>query len=146
MNLDEFKVLSKEQIKEYGDKMSFGYQYDKNSNLLSHKDYISWSEYTYNKNNNILTYKDSDGKWNEYTYNKNNNKLSYKNSNGIDCIYIIKGKNHSLGYDIKTKNYIAGCQKLCYDECIEFFNENKHKHDDSKLFMKAIKKHHKTVV
>ena len=126
MNLEEFKDATKDQIKEYGDKIALGYQYD--------------------DNNNKFTYKSSTGFWDEYTYDDYYNELTYKNSNGIDSIFITKGDNYTLRYDIKTKNYIAGCQNLSYNECIEFFDKFKNNHADAELFMITIKEHHKTVV
>jgi YD repeat-containing protein len=60
-------------------------KYDKNNNLIHHKNSKGieyWNEY--DKNNNLIHCKDSDGneEWNEY--DKNNNLIHYKNSKGIE--------------------------------------------------------------
>jgi len=60
-------------------------EYDKNNNLMYHKNSIGdecWREY--DKNNNLIHYKDSDGDeyWREY--DKNNNLIHYKNSDGFE--------------------------------------------------------------
>ena len=146
MNLDEFKVLSKYQLKSYGETIPLGSLYDKNNNKLTYKDSNGyWNEYTYNDNNNVLSYTSSNGYWKEFTYDENNNKLTFKNSNGIVSICLCNGIEYILWYDINTKNYIAGCQTLSYNQCIKFFNKTKQYHADAELFMKAIEEHHKSL-
>ena len=52
-----------------------------------------------------------------------------------------KGKDYTLWYDIDSKRYVAGCQKLSYKECLAYYEESKDKYSDAELFLKTIKEH-----
>ena len=147
MNLDQFfKPLSKEEMLEYGNTLPLGFTYESN-NLLTYRDSNGfWYEYTYDSNNiNELTFRNSNGSWREYTYDSNNNLLTYKNSNDTNRIVLINGEDYTLWYDINSKNYVAGCHELSYKECLDCYKKSKDEYSDAKLFMKTIRKHHKTV-
>ena len=104
MNLEQFKLESKEQLLEYGKDIPL-----------------------------------------DRTYDSNNNQLTFKNSDDANRILLEKFIEFTLWYDLDSKNYIAGCQELCYNDCISYYNRNKHNFAESKIMMKAIKNHHKSL-
>lgn len=159
MNLDEFKLATEEQIKEFGKTIPFDIIYNSHNKIETYKDSDeNWSIFTYDSNGNELTLINSDGHWHkntydsdnnllnficsdgsysEFTYNPNHELMTHKNSSGANRIALIKADNYILWYDINSKKY----NNLTYKECLAYFKEYSYKYDNYKLFIKTLKNH-----
>ena len=123
MNLEQFKLLSKEEVLEYGKTIPLGYTYNSNNNELTYKDSNDyWRESTYNSNGNKLTYKDSNDYWWESTYDSNNNQLTYKDSNDYWWESTYDSNNNQLTHK-NSNDYLS---ERTYDS-----NDNELTHKDS---------------
>ena len=99
MNIEEFKLLTKEELIEYGKTIPLEADYDSMGNRLNYKTIDGyWYQKIYDSSRNILMYMNSTGYWTESTYNANNNQLTYKHSRGYSSEATYDDNNNELTY------------------------------------------------